>query len=167
MDSQLHLSLSSWDGKHTQHLIAIYQSNLHSPLFFSEIITLYESDRSVHNAVTWLVKYHYGNNCALSQNLMSRLFMKCMEADDWQAQLHILQLMPVCVITEDVLPLLDTFVRTCIDSKNTFVRAWAYQGFFEIKKYIPEYQEEFDLLCERAMQFEKASVKARIRNIRK
>ena len=48
---------------------------------------------------------------------------------------------------------------------NKLVRAWAYNGFYEISRQYPEYKEETKKLFAMAMKDEAPSVKARIRNI--
>jgi len=62
---------------------------------------------------------------------------------------------------------LDSFVRKCLKSEVKFVRAWAYQGFFELTKYIPEYKNECQLLCEEAMERESGAIKSRVRKVLK
>ncbi len=62
---------------------------------------------------------------------------------------------------------IEVFLRQCLTDGNKFVRAWAYNGFYEISVQYPEYKKETKLFFEMAMRDEAPSVKARIRNIMK
>ncbi len=58
-------------------------------------------------------------------------------------------------------------MRKCLEDDNKFVRAWAYNGFYELAKQYPEYRTEAGQLFEMALRDEAASVKARVRNVMK
>ncbi|MEW8322573.1 MAG: hypothetical protein AB2606_07985 [Candidatus Thiodiazotropha taylori] len=59
------------------------------------------------------------------------------------------------------------FLRECLTSSNKFVRAWSYNGFYELAIQHPQYQQETKVFFEMAMRDKAPSVKARIRNIMK
>ena len=59
------------------------------------------------------------------------------------------------------------FLRNCLVDNNKFVRAWAYNGFYELAVQYPEYEKETKQFFEMAMRDEAPSVKSRIRNIMK
>lgn len=59
------------------------------------------------------------------------------------------------------------FLRNCLISDNKFVRAWAYNGFYELALQYPAYKTEVKKFLDMAMKDEAASVKARVRNILK
>ncbi len=50
---------------------------------------------------------------------------------------------------------------------NKFVRAWSYNGFFELSRQHSEYLDETKQFFQMTMRDEAPSVKARIRNIMK
>lgn len=60
---------------------------------------------------------------------------------------------------------IEPFVRQAMNSKKKFVKASAYQAYFEIVKNIPELQNEFCHICERAFIIESASIKSKVRKI--
>ena len=55
----------------------------------------------------------------------------------------------------------------CVDHDNPFVRAWSYHGLVALADEYAEHRDDVLALLERAAEGEKASVKARIRNVRK
>ena len=59
----------------------------------------------------------------------------------------------------------EAFLRQALVSEQKFVRAWAYDGFYQLAKQYPEYQQEAMSFFAMAMDDEVASVKARVRNI--
>ncbi|WP_448250543.1 hypothetical protein [Thalassotalea agariperforans] len=59
------------------------------------------------------------------------------------------------------------FLIITLTDQNKFVRAWTYNGLYELSKQHPEYIKEAKQFFEMAMRDEAPSVKARIRNIMK
>ena len=59
----------------------------------------------------------------------------------------------------------ENFVRICLKESNKFVRAWAYNGMYELTKYMPELQPEVLFLCQKAMETESPAVKARVNKV--
>lgn len=60
---------------------------------------------------------------------------------------------------------LEPYVSDMMNSENKFVKASAYEAYYEIMKLYPEIREEFRLLCEEALLSESASVKVKVRKI--
>ncbi|MCP4400146.1 MAG: hypothetical protein GY801_22915 [bacterium] len=59
------------------------------------------------------------------------------------------------------------FLKACLVDRHKFVKAWAYNGLYELATQHREYTEETQQLFDMAMRDEATSVKARIRNIMK
>ncbi|WP_286235611.1 hypothetical protein [Thalassotalea sediminis] len=59
------------------------------------------------------------------------------------------------------------FLRQTLTDQNNFVRAWSYNGFYELSRQHSMYKDETEQYFEMAMRDEAPSVKARIRNIMK
>jgi hypothetical protein len=59
----------------------------------------------------------------------------------------------------------ETFLRQTLNDSNKFVRAWSYNGFYQLARHFPQYREEAEAIFEMALRDEAASVKARVRNI--
>jgi len=85
----------------------------------------------------------------------------------WETKLHILQCIPFLQIAKTEKKEVEAFLRKCLVDNNKFVRAWAYNGFYEISVQYPEYRNETKQFFDMAMRDEAPSVKARIRNIMK
>ncbi len=157
--------LAEWNGKHTQPLIDVYEGQQDYSAFFKDLIDIYITHSEHQTAITWLFKHHYDAKQTIDQEILNVLYLTCNELTEWEARLHTLQIMPHIFIPREAYPQVETFVRKCLEDPKPFVRAWAYQGFYEITRYTPEYISELKSLCEQALQEEKASVKARVRKI--
>jgi hypothetical protein len=68
-------------------------------------------------------------------------------------------------ISKNEIKTVEAFLRVSLTDSNKFIRAWAYNGFYEMAIQYPEYKNETKQFFEMAMRDEAASVKARIRNI--
>ena len=86
---------------------------------------------------------------------------------DWESKLHLLQCLPYLSIPDEDRVGLEQFLDTCVRSDKKFVRAWAYSGLGELALRFPQYREAVDGMLARAGASEVASVRARIRNLRK
>ena len=78
-----------------------------------------------------------------------------------------LQCIPFMPIAKKNINVVYNFLRWTLTDQNKFVRAWSYNGFYELSKQHPEYLDETKQYFEMAMRDEAPSVKARIRNILK
>ena len=87
--------------------------------------------------------------------------------EHWETKLHILQSIPFMPIEITERKKVDAFLRETLTDPNKFVRAWSYNGFYELAMQHSEYLNETKQFFEMAMRDEAASIKARIRNIMK
>ncbi|WP_109437138.1 hypothetical protein [Aquimarina sp. AU119] len=165
MESNLIHILKKWDGIHTDYLIACYDHNHHDISFFESLVNITYNNTALQTATTWLIKHHYDHKKELPQHLINELLGNSTQLKNWESKLHILQLLPKVLISTSVINTLDLFVRACIISEKKFVRAWGYQGFYEVTKHIPEYKQELRVLCQNAIQTESASIKSKVRKI--
>jgi hypothetical protein len=165
MVQDLRHQLQNWDGKRTDYLIQIYHTYLKSPAFFSDLVDICLSDLSLQVPATWLIKYHYDQKESLDDDLMNRLLREGLHFPDWETRLHLLQILPKVHMEEETVPYVEEWVRKSLKDENKFVRAWSYQGLYEVSKHIPDMKEELRLLCEDALQLESASIQARVRKV--
>lgn len=84
---------------------------------------------------------------------------------DWIAELNALQILPYIRINEKVSERINTFVERNVESKNKFIRAWAYQGLYELSKNSPSKLSDLKKNLIRILPEESAAVRARIRKI--
>ncbi|MBQ4820292.1 hypothetical protein [Aquimarina sp. MMG016] len=165
MKNQLVKILNNWDGKHIEYLINCYDQYADDNTFFDILIEITYGQTELQTATTWIIKHHYDGKKSLSESLADQLLSSINQLKNWGAKLHILQLLPKIHITKNTVNPVDQFVRKCLNDDNKFVRAWSYQGLYEVSKHIPEYESELRSLCKRAMQTESASIRSRVRKV--
>jgi hypothetical protein len=165
MDTDLKNKLKLWDGVHIQYLKELYEVNSSDLDFFENLITLCVNEQDVQKSATWLIKHHYDNGQTLPNSFTKRLLTSCKTVENWEAKLHLLQLIPHFNLTDESVIIADEFVRECLADNNKFVRAWAYSGLYELIKYIPELKTELEFICQRALETESAAIKSKVRKI--
>jgi hypothetical protein len=158
--------IASWDNKSATALQSTYGRYSDEDNFLATVLE-HIADVELQRAATWLLKRHLeaGHSLPLQS---SRVVLKALsDQEHWESQLHILQCLRYLIIPEDQTTHLESFLASCLESDNKFLRAWAYNGFNELALRFPRYRDEIDLMLARASQSEAASVRARIRNILK
>lgn len=156
--------LNKWDGVHMDYLKQIYADFITEPEFFNSLIALL-SEKDLQIPASWLIKHHYDQKNKLDPNEVDSLMKQTAELEQWEAQLHILQIIPKIHPEPQHLLLIDDFARRCLKSENKFVRAWSYQGLFELYKRGVVQDQELRSLCELAMETESASIQSKVRKI--
>lgn len=155
-----------WDGKSADDLTAVYDQFGDEPAFLSDMISLI-SGVSCQKGASWLLKRYVEDHGSLCVSDANQIYELLKGIAHWETKLHLLQCMPYLPITKSYVKRVEFFLRECLVDQNKFVRAWAYNGFYELALQHVEYQPETKQLLEMAMQNEAASVKARVRNIMK
>ena len=165
MISELISKLSQWDGIHIEFLKELY--NLHSSNvdFFENLVLICTLEQNLQKTATWLIKHHYDNGKNLTNHNSENLLNCCLKIENWEAKLHILQLVPFFPISNNSYVILEDFIRKCLIDKNKFVRAWAFSGLYELTKFNPLLKSELELMCQNAMKTETAAIKSRVKKI--
>jgi len=158
--------IASWDGKSAAVLESTYERHGAHDDFVATILA-HLSDVELQRAATWLLKRHLEVGNSLSVAECRAVFGGLSVQEHWESKLHILQCLPYLDIPEDDIVGLERFLDACLESERKFVRAWAYNGFNELALRFPRYREKVDGMLARAAESESASVRARIRNMRK
>lgn len=156
--------VACWNGKSASDIDAIYSRHSDDISFVSNIIVLCEQEH-LQKGATWLVKRYLDDGHRLEVNEIAALYKQLPKFEAWEAKLHILQCMPDMPVGEAEKKRVEGFLRNCLADSNKFVRAWAYNGFYELSLQYPEYKIEAKQFLTMAMRDEAPSVKARIRNI--
>ena len=156
--------VSSWDGNSSSDIEAIYNRYCDDEALQSKLLELFQNT-DLQKGASWLLKRYLEDNRRLGKNEIAKIFKLLPKLEHWEAKLHILQCIPYMPIGGTEKKRVEAFLRSCLLDKNKFVRAWAYNGFYEISLQYPEYKEETKQFFEMAMRDEAPSVKARIRNI--
>ncbi len=158
--------IAEWDGKSVHDLQYMYDRYFSTSSFVPKIIDLSKQE-SLQKGATWLLKRHLENTGCLGASEVKAVCQLLPKLEHWEAKLNILQCIPYMPILKTQKEKVEIFLRTCVVDDAKFVRAWGYNGFYELAVQYPEYQGEANRFFEVAMNTEAASVKARIRNIRK
>lgn len=165
MNAALTSKLKMWDGIRVGYLMDLYKANFSDPSFFEHLVMLCVKEQDLQKTTTWLIKHHYDSGRALPNFLTRKLLTACRNVENWEAKLHLLQLLPHVELTGNSLISAEDFVRNCLNDNNKFVRAWAYNGLYELTKYVPALKTELEFICERAMKTESAAIKSKVRKI--
>lgn len=158
--------LSAWDGKSAADIRAIYDE-YHTRDDFTDRIVELTTKPDCQKGATWLLKAWLETGNTLKQSQVSRIYGLLNKLEHWEAKLHVLQSIPFMTIAEADRDSVYRFLRTTIIDQNKLVRAWSYNGFYELSSQHGEYKEESERYFTMAMRDEAPSVKARIRNIMK
>ncbi|WP_086930070.1 hypothetical protein [Agarilytica rhodophyticola] len=155
-----------WDGKSADSITYIFKKYSKKSLFEKDLIDLISSEDTDKGA-SWLLKkwLESGNN--LAEKDVKNLCGKLLELQNWETKLHILQSLPYLDFNKSECLTIYAFLKSSLTNSNKFVRAWTYNGFYELAARFPEYTEETKKYFDMAMKDEAASVKARIRKILK
>ena len=95
------------------------------------------------------------------------IFDSLAEVTHWEAKLHLCQMLQHVKILNGSETKVVWFLERCLSEENKFLRAWAYNGFYELAKQHHEYYDYALEQLERAQKEKSAAVKARVRNISK
>ncbi|HRP55613.1 hypothetical protein [Agriterribacter sp.] len=161
MNVKLIDKLKSWDGVYIEYVTKLYDENAVNAHFFEDLVAISNNEQDLQKVTTWLIKHHYDNGNTLPNSLTEKLLSTCLTIENWEAKLHILQIFHHFKLTKTSIPVLEHFLQNCLTDKNKFVKAWAYNGLYELTKYIPELKNELKFICERAMGTESASMRTK------
>ncbi len=156
----------NWDGKSSSDIGEIYNRHRNDDLLPKTLVELSQKPE-LQKGTTWLLKCHLENGKSMELKDTAALFRLAPKLKHWEEKLHFLQCLPYMTIGKAEKNIIEIFLRKCITDANKFVRAWAYNGLYELAREYPEYKPEVEQFFEMAMKDESASVKARIRNIMK
>ncbi len=163
---QLPQEIANWDGKSIEALQAIYDCRGLEEGFGAALIPLLKEPGLARGA-SWLLKRNLEEGSVLTSADVKRVFQSLPDLVEWETQLHLRQSLSYLTIGKRDVKQVEAFLRRCRASENKFVRAWAYNGFYELSLQHPQFQAEADQLLAQALEDEAASVKARVRNILK
>lgn len=161
--------IASWDAKDATHIKRVYARHSEQPEFHESLIALFPSPEHQDGA-TWLYKHAIDEGDLRPEAIDPKhIEAVCAALDDlqtWPAQLHALQILTVVPIPESCTEPIESFARSCMGSKKTFVRAWSYSALFAATRSDPKKHAKTIKLLESTLSDDEApaSVKARIRN---
>jgi len=157
----------SWDGKSSRDIEDVYHRYSDDHGLFIPTIIAFISQPTLQKGSSWLLKHCLESGLKLTPKNIKDVYKYLSALGSWEGKLHLLQCLPFMPVAKTEKKKVECFLRQCLMDQNKFVRAWAYNGFYELSVQYPEYKEETKQFFEMAMRDEAASVKARIRNIMK
>lgn len=161
-------ALRRFDGKHSEPLVSVADDIISSGGRFDELLAIAEQDDvKLQVAATWVLKRCCGNGISFGPQTTNGLIELLSRVSHWEAQLHLLQIIPSLTIPPDKISKLWRTLIELTDDPNNFVRAWSYNLLAEIGNQQSRRRKKVLELLESAEQDKAASVRARIRQIRK
>ncbi len=161
-------ALRQFDGKHTEPLVPLADDFISSNCNFDELLAIAEHDDvKLQVAATWVLRRCCDNGVSFDEQTTKALIELLSRVSHWEARLHLLQILPSLTIHSGKVSKLWKILVELTGDSNNFVRAWSYNLLAEIGNQYPKRQKEVLGLLETADQDKAASVRARIRQIRK
>jgi hypothetical protein len=162
----LQKKIQAWNGKSADDIKAVYDS-YHAQSNFADTIIKLAKDNAYQKGATWLLKAWLESGNKLESDQIKTIYSTLNGLEHWESKLHVLQSIPFMPIEKAERKKIETFLRETLTDPNKLLRAWSYNGFYELATQHSEYLNETKQIFEMAMRDEAASVKARIRNIMK
>lgn len=156
--------IAAWDGKSAADIKSIYDAHKAETNFADTIIAL-SFTQACEKGATWSLKAWLEHGNTLEQTQVAKIYRSLDQLEHWEAKLHVLQSIAFMPIAEAERNNVYNFLRLTLTDQNKFVRAWSYNGFYELSRQHSKYLNETKQFFEMAMRDEAPSVKARIRNI--
>ena len=158
--------IAAWDGKSAADIKLIYEAHNADSNFVDNIVAL-SFTQAYEKGATWLLKAWLEAGNTLEQSQIAKIYGSLQQLQHWEAKLHVLQSIPFMPIAAAESNKVYNFLRLTLSDQNKFVRAWSYNGFYELSTQHSRYLDETKQYFEMALRDEAPSVKARIRNIMK
>ncbi len=154
------------DDKEVEDRRLIHQKYCDAKDYIDKLVELIETGQCLSDT-TWLLKAALEANGKIEPLTISRIYSNLATLENWQQKLHILQCMEYMPVANPDKKPVEYFLRQCLCDDNKFVRAWAYSGFYYMATQHEEFQPEAIHFFELALKDEAASVKARVRKLKK
>ncbi len=157
--------LLACDDKSVEVLKSIYLENYNSSDFITSLLKLYQTETALQAQTTWLIKYHIDAKNRFDSQQANLILSQLGELSSWASQLHILQIIPKLGLDSSQIERIEPTIRQLLKAPNKFVKAAAYEAYFEIVKCFPELAREFKLMCENALEHESPAVRVKLKRI--
>jgi hypothetical protein len=158
--------IEDWNGRSVGDMEEVYAVFCDDAAFTSEL-TGCLNNPTYQVGATWLLKRYFEEGHSLSPSEVKKVYGTAQKLGHWMSKLLVLQSVPYLPIRTTDIKSAEPFIRKCLEDDNKMVRAWAYNGFYELSLQHPSYQKEARELLDRGMKDDAGSVQARIRNILK
>ena len=161
-------AIAAYDGKRTDSLESVASQVDATPEVLQSLCDFTCSEESrIQSAASWLLRRYSQAGATLSPKQTERLLSVLTRDCHWEARLHVLQMMGDLALPLACVKKLWRALAEQTKDNNKFIRAWSCYGLAVIADQHPPYQERALTLLAAGEQNEAASVRARIRRIRK
>lgn len=161
-------AIRTFDGKHTEPLEAVASALQAQEGCIDELLVLSNSDEAkTQTAATWILKRLHDLPIIFTKSQTQKVLRLLRKVTAWEAKLHLLQILNGLEIPPQNGDRLRKTLDEHIRDENKLVRAWAYNGLFVLGDQIARYRGDVAALLDRAQEDPAASVRARVRQIRK
>lgn len=157
--------LLAWDEKRTDVLKVLYEAQIDKLEFIHLIVQWFLTKKELELATSWLIKHHIDSQQTLKEKSVTEVISHLKNLTYWGSQLHIIQIIPKIKLTKQLAEGIENEIFIKLKSDNKFVRASAYEAYFEVVKLFPDLKNEFEAMCLDAFERESASVKVKIKRI--
>ena len=161
-------AIAAYDGKRSDSLESVASQVDATPEVLQSLCDFTCSEESrIQSAASWLLRRYSQAGATLSPKQTERLLSVLTRDCHWEARLHVLQMMGDLALPLACVKKLWRALAEQTKDNNKFIRAWSCYGLAVIADQHPLYQERALTLLAAGEQNEAASVRARIRRIRK
>jgi hypothetical protein len=161
-------ALRQFDGKQVKSLERLAVQLQKTPASIDQLLTLSGSDNPrMQTAATWILKRLQERGVSLTAAQSRDVFRLLGRVPHWEAKLHLLQMLGELKIPARNAARLFEIFETDTRDPNKLVRAWSYNGLSVIGEQHEKYRADVTALLENSQHDEAASVRARVRQIRK
>ena len=161
-------AIAAYDGKRSDSLESVASQVDATPEVLQSLCDFTCSEESrIQSAASWLLRRYSQADATLSPKQTERLLSVLTRDCHWEARLHVLQMMGDLALPLACVKKLWRALVEQTNDDNKFIRAWSCYGLAVIADQHPPYQERALTLLAAGEQNEAASVRARIRRIRK
>jgi len=156
--------VKKWDGKDIDFLKKTYDHYSCDPGFQRDVLDSLALTERHQSAASWLLRRSLQRGYRPDEQQAAIIFEAMTKCNGWEAQLNLLQCMELLVVPESARFAVENYLRQALTHNNKFVRAWAYNGFYQLARQHRELRDEALEIMRMGQRDEPAAVKARIRN---
>lgn len=159
----LEMALLAYDGATVSILSDARRAHGGSPNFLFDLVELCDhADPLVSDGATWILKADLAGGSRLGAALTARLVEALPGLPGWQGCLHVCQMVAKLDLTDGQRLVLCDWLRPLTEHDRPFLRAWATDAMCQLVDV-----DEADILLSRMAMDPAASVRARVRALRR
>lgn len=167
MDRNLKTALDRYDGKDIGLLGRIEAEFGEDREYLAALVELLPStDPNVENGATWLIKDRLERGGILSEARTEQLAGAAAALRDWQAQLHLAQMIRHLRPSQPASKLLAVEMKGFLSHERPLLRAWALDALVSLSSKLPELAPQAAVALNAAAADPAPSVRARARQLK-